>query len=172
MRGPRGWPGPPSNNTGAVVPDTGTSLSPLVIGLLLDDNHCAMNNNADSSARRPTPELVVNPLSVLNVDPSFSTSRLEGSSTSVGRHGYCHSPVLAIKNVDVCEPILLDIPSDVVYVSSCWSSAGSHNFYLHVQHCSCHMAIISSSYTSISVYFLLHQMCCYRLIRCVSFMIQ
>ena len=57
IRGPRGWPGPPSNNTGAVAPDTGTSLSPLVIGILLGDNQCALNNNADSSARGPNPEL-------------------------------------------------------------------------------------------------------------------
>ena len=71
-------------------------------------------------------------------------SHLDGFSTSVGHPGYCHSPVIAVKNVDVGQPILLDISTDSAHISS-----GSHTFYLHVQHCSCHMAIISTSCMSI-----------------------
>ena len=41
-------------------------------------------------------------------------SHLEGSSPSVGRPGYCHSPVLAVKNVDVCQPILLNISTESI----------------------------------------------------------
>ena len=44
----------------------------------------------------------------------FPSSHLECSSTSVGRPGYCHSPVLAFKNVDARHPILLDVSSDGV----------------------------------------------------------
>ena len=44
-------------------------------------------------------------------------SHLEGSSTSVDRPGYCHSPVLVVENVDVRQPILLDISSDSVHRS-------------------------------------------------------
>ena len=40
------------------------------------------------------------------------SSHLEAYSTSVGRPGYCHSPVLAVKNVDVRRPILLRVSSD------------------------------------------------------------
>ena len=46
------------------------------------------------------------------------SSHLEGSSMSVGRPGYCNSPILAVKNVDVRQPILLDISSDGVHVLS------------------------------------------------------
>ena len=66
-----------------------------------------------------------------------------------GHPGCWHSPVLAVENVDVRQSILLDISSDGVHISSLWCSSGSHTFYLHVQHCSCHMAIISTSYMSI-----------------------
>ena len=41
-------------------------------------------------------------------------SHIEGSSTSVGRPGYCHSPVIAVKTVDVPQPILLNISFDGV----------------------------------------------------------
>ena len=45
-------------------------------------------------------------------------SHLEGSSTSVGRPGSCQSPVLAIENVDVCQPILLDVSFDgIMYLN-------------------------------------------------------
>ena len=74
---------------------------------------------------------------------------LEVSSTLVGHPGYCHSPVLAVKNVDIRQPILRDIywwcPYIYSPVSSFWSSSRSHTFYLHVQHYSCHMAIIYTS---------------------------
>ena len=43
-------------------------------------------------------------------------SHLEGSSTSVGRHGHCHSLVIAVKNVDVHQPILLHISSDGIHI--------------------------------------------------------
>ena len=46
-----------------------------------------------------------------------SSSNLEGSSTSVGRPGNGHSPIIAVENVDVGQPILLDISSDGVRVS-------------------------------------------------------
>ena len=77
---------------------------------------------------------------------ALHSAHLEGSSTSVGRPGYCHSPVIAVKNVVVRQPIPLP---DAVLVSQCWCSSGSHTCYLHVQHCSCHMAIISTSHMSI-----------------------
>ena len=51
------------------------------------------------------------------IDSYGLTSHLEGYSASVGRHGYCHSPVLAVKNVDVRQPILLDVSPDGVHVS-------------------------------------------------------
>ena len=43
------------------------------------------------------------------IDIGSASSHFEGSSTSVGRPGYCHSPVIPVKNVDVHQPILLDI---------------------------------------------------------------
>ena len=39
-------------------------------------------------------------------------SHLDGSFTSVGGRGYCHSPALAVNNVDVHQPTLLHINSD------------------------------------------------------------
>ena len=39
------------------------------------------------------------------------------STCSLGRSGNCHSPVLAIENVDVHQPILLDISFDCVHIS-------------------------------------------------------
>ena len=75
-----------------------------------------------------------------------SISHLEGSSTSVGRPGNCQSPVLAIENVDVCQPILLYVSFDGVHLSQCRSSSLSHTFYHHVQH---YMAFISTSDMSI-----------------------
>ena len=48
---------------------------------------------------------------------NFSPSHLEGSFTSVGHPGYCHSPVLVANNVDVRQPILLHISSDGVRIS-------------------------------------------------------
>ena len=44
------------------------------------------------------------------------TSHLEGSSTSVSRPGYCHSPDIAVKNDDVRQPILLDVSSNCVHI--------------------------------------------------------
>ena len=44
-----------------------------------------------------------------------SPAHLEGSSTSVGRPGHCRSPVLAVDNVDVCQPILLDVSFDDIH---------------------------------------------------------
>ena len=46
-------------------------------------------------------------------------SHIDGSSASMGRPGYCHSPVLDGKKIDVRLHILLDIIvcSDVVHVS-------------------------------------------------------
>ena len=85
----------------------------------------------------------------------FSTSHLECSSTSVGRPGYCHHPVLAVKNVDVCQAILLDISDGGgVHISLVflWVS--------HLLPCSCHIAIISASYMPTPPY---GQLC----IRCV-----
>ena len=55
-------------------------------------------------------------------------SHLEGSSTSVGRPGYCHSPVFAVMNVDVRQPVLLHVSSDGIHV--CYF--GSCTFYSHV----------------------------------------
>ena len=66
----------------------------------------------------------------------YSPSHLEGSSTSICRPGYCNSPVLVIKNVDVHQPTPLGISSDGVHARILvLSSFGSHPFYLHVQHC-------------------------------------
>ena len=45
------------------------------------------------------------------------SSHLEGFSISVGRPGYCQSPGIAIKNVNVRQPIHFDIPSDGVHAS-------------------------------------------------------
>ena len=64
-----------------------------------------------------------------------NNSHLEDSSTSVGRPGHCQSPVLAVENVDVCQPILLDVSFDGIHVSQFRSSSRSHTFYHHVQHC-------------------------------------
>ena len=44
-------------------------------------------------------------------------SHVEGSSTLVGRPGNRHSPVIAVENVDVRQPILLHISSDGIHVS-------------------------------------------------------
>ena len=48
-------------------------------------------------------------------------SHIEGSSTPMGLScspcTYCHSPVLAVNNVDVREPILLHLSSDGVHIS-------------------------------------------------------
>ena len=52
-----------------------------------------------------------------------------------GRPVYYHSLVTAVKNVDVSQPILFDIPSDGVHISYVWSSYGYHIFNPHV-HCS------------------------------------
>ena len=76
-------------------------------------------------------------------------SHIEGSSTSVGRPGNCQSPVLAIENVDVCHPILLDVSFDGVHISQFRSSSLSHTFYHHVQHCSGGMTFVSTSDMSI-----------------------
>ena len=76
-------------------------------------------------------------------------SHLGGSSTSVGRPGHSLSPVLAVENVDVSQPILLDVSSDGVHVSKCRSSSLSHTFYHHVHHCSGGMAFVSTSDMSI-----------------------
>ena len=86
-----------------------------------------------------------------------SSTHLEGSSTSVGRPGYCHSPVLVVKIVDVIQPTLLHAASYGVHVSQFWSSSGSHTFYLHVHHCSGDMAFISTSDMSIPAQSLLHR---------------
>ena len=65
----------------------------------------------------------------------------EGSSTSMVRPGYCHYPVTAVKNVDVRQPILVDISSDGVHiyililVFLCISLSHLLRFYLRVQHC-------------------------------------
>ena len=61
---------------------------------------------------------------------------------SVGRSGYYHYPVIAVKNVDVRQAILLHIFTDGIHISQVWSSSGPHRFYLHVQHCSGQMAFI------------------------------
>ena len=45
------------------------------------------------------------------------SSHLEGSSTSVGRPGYCHCPVSAVTYVNARQPILLDTSSDGVHAS-------------------------------------------------------
>ena len=47
----------------------------------------------------------------------LSPSHLEASSTSMGSAGYCHSPVIAVKHVNVRQPVLLHISSDGVRVS-------------------------------------------------------
>ena len=87
-----------------------------------------------------------------NIDSVVSLSRLEGSSTSVGRPGHCQYPVLAIENVDVCQPILLDVSFDGILVSQFRFFSLSHNFYHHAQHCSGGMAFISTSDMSIPRY--------------------
>ena len=43
--------------------------------------------------------------------------RIDVFLTSVGRPGYCHSPVVAVENVDVRQPILLRVASDGVNIS-------------------------------------------------------
>ena len=68
---------------------------------------------------------------------------------SVGRPGNCQSPFLANENVDVRQPILLDVSSDGIHVSQFRSSSRSHTFYHHVQHCSGGMAFILTSDMSI-----------------------
>ena len=78
---------------------------------------------------------------------------------SMGRPGNCQSPVLAIENVDVCQPILLDVSFDGIHVSQCRSSPRSHTFYRHVQHCFGGKAFISMSSTAQS---LQHQVRCNR----------
>ena len=93
-------------------------------------------------------------------------SQLEGSPTSVGPPGKCHSPVIAVENVDVGQPILVDISSDGIHVSRFRSPSRCHTFYLHVQHCSGDMAFISTSDMSIPALSLLHQVCCYQLNCC------
>ena len=60
----------------------------------------------------------------------------------MGRPGNCQSPVLAIENVDDCQPIVL-VYFDGIHVSQCRSSSWSHTFYHHVQHCSGSMAFES-----------------------------
>ena len=57
------------------------------------------------------------------------SSHLEGSSTSVGRPGHCKYPVLAVENVDVCQPILLDVSFDGIHVSQLRSSYRSLTLY-------------------------------------------
>ena len=46
----------------------------------------------------------------------FSPRWIFHESTSMDRPVYCHSPVLAVKNVDVRQPILLHVSSDGVHV--------------------------------------------------------
>ena len=79
----------------------------------------------------------------------FSSSHIEGSSTSVGRPGNSQYPLLAIENVDVCQPILLDVSFHGIHVSRCRSSSRAHTYYHHVQHCSDGIVFTSSSDMSI-----------------------
>ena len=98
------------------------------------------------------------------VSPS---SHLEGYSTSVGSPGYCHPPVRAVKNVDARRPILLRLSSDVINIYLNFSlPLGITHSTLYLQHCSGHMAIISTSDMSILPWSLLRQVCCYRLNWC------
>ena len=53
---------------------------------------------------------------------------------SVGVPGNGQSPVLAIENVDVCQPILLEVSFDDVHISQFRSSSRSYTFYHHVHH--------------------------------------
>ena len=79
---------------------------------------------------------------------------------------YCHSPVIAVKNVDVRQPILLHISPDSVHIIVCFFLWLSHSYLLCLALLLSYMAIISTSDMSIPANSLLHQVCCYRLNYC------
>ena len=103
----------------------------------------------------------------ISLPDTFSPSHIEGSFTSVGRPGHCQSPVLAIENVDICQPILLDVSFDSIHVSQ-FRSSSRHHAYHHVQYGSGGMAFISTPDMSIPAKSFLHQVCCHRLNCCCS----
>ena len=85
---------------------------------------CFVCCSALCSAQHSQPYLKVGVMTVLHClffGPYYSRyshlSHLEGSSTSVGRPGNCQSPVLAIENIDVRQPILFDVSPGGVNVT-------------------------------------------------------
>ena len=113
---------------------------------------------------------------------SWLSSHFEGSSTSVGRPGYCHSPVIAVKNIDARQPILLYISSDgILVLAFLWASdllppcpalISSYGYHIYVLHG--HGVVASTSCVLLSAELLLlswslHFLCglSWRLMPCI-----